>query len=108
MALDFTNLATFQQNSVAQFLFGRLALGYHTQIGGGYHAQIAILHQQAAVDAAVQPPRVAATGRRPAHVLLGCQQGARFLVTFGAMITSTNWRLMIACAVAASSSRLKA
>ncbi len=64
------------------FLFSRRPLGHHFQVVGADHADIAALHQQAAVDALVVPCR-GAVGRplaagQQAHIGLGCDDGAGF------------------------------
>ena len=43
------------KHQVVDFLFGRGALGHYLQVGGGDHADITALHQQATVDALEVP-----------------------------------------------------
>src|SRR5690606_5874787 len=63
------------EHQVVDFLLGRRALGDDFQVGGGDHANIAALHQQAAVDA-LEVPAGGAFGRplaafQQAHVGFG-------------------------------------
>ena len=85
-ALMFTRPLHRLVNKVIQFGLGGLTLADHGQIPERHHAQIALLHQQAAVDALeVKPLRRGSplAAFQQTHVLLGCHRLAGSLADAG-------------------------